>query len=48
MKYGSVNYLQVIVARQSLLTSQLNVLSDRYNEIDSYISLYQALGGGVK
>jgi multidrug efflux system outer membrane protein len=48
MKYGSTNYLQVIVARQSLLSAQLNVLSDRYNEIDSYITLYQALGGGVK
>ena len=48
MKYGSVNYLQVIVARQSLLSAQLSKLSDRYSEIDSYIALYQALGGGVK
>jgi outer membrane protein, multidrug efflux system len=48
MKYGSVNYLQVIVTRQSLLSAQLSKLSDRYSEIDSYIVLYQALGGGVK
>lgn len=47
MKYGSTNYLQVIVSRQSLLSAQLNVLTDKYNKIESYIILFQALGGGM-
>lgn len=46
MKYGTINYLQVLTARQSLLSAQLNLASDRYNEIQGVINLYHALGGG--
>ena len=47
MKYGTVNYLQVLTARQSLLSAQLTLASDRYNEIQGVINLYHALGGGA-
>jgi len=46
MKYGSTNYLQVIIARQSLLSAQLDLLSNHYNELESIVTLYEALGGG--
>ena len=46
MRYGTTNYLQVIIARQSLLSAQLNMLADRYEVLDNYILLYQNLGGG--
>ena len=43
---ADTNYLQVLTARQSLLSAQLNVASDRYDEIQGVIELYHALGGG--
>ena len=42
---AEVNYLQVITARQSLLSAQLTVAQDRYEEIQGVIQLYHALGG---
>lgn len=46
MGYGTTNYLEVLTARQSLLNAQLTQVSNRFTEIQSVISLYQALGGG--
>ncbi|MBM6890697.1 TolC family protein [Bacteroides caecigallinarum] len=46
MEYGTTNYLEVLTARQSLLSAQLTQVSNRFTEIQSVISLYQALGGG--
>lgn len=46
MEYGTTNYLEVLTARQSLLNAQLTQVSNRFTEIQSVISLYQALGGG--
>ena len=46
MEYGTTNYLEVLTARQSLLSAQLTQVSNRFMEIQSVISLYQALGGG--
>ena len=43
---ADTNYLQVLTARQSLLSAQLAVTSDRYDEIQGVIELYHALGGG--
>ena len=43
---ADTNYLQVLTARQSLLSAQLTVVSDRYDEIQGVIELYHALGGG--
>ncbi len=46
MDYGSTNYLEVLTARQTLLNAQLSQTANRFTEIQSIISLYQALGGG--
>ena len=48
MKHSSQNYLEVIVARQSLLNAELTCVSDSYDEIQSVIALYRALGGGAE
>ncbi|MDO4165261.1 MAG: TolC family protein [Bacteroides sp.] len=47
MKHGTTNYLEVLTARQSLLSAQLSLVSDRYAEMEGVINLYHALGGGV-
>lgn len=44
---ADMNYLQVLTARQSLLSAQLTVASNRYDEIQGVIELYHALGGGA-
>lgn len=46
MENGSSNYLEVLTAQESLLSARLTLLQNRYREIASFISLYQALGGG--
>jgi NodT family efflux transporter outer membrane factor (OMF) lipoprotein len=46
MDYGSSTYLEVLSAQEELLSAQLTQITNRYNEISSIISLYQALGGG--
>lgn len=48
MRHGSANYLQVVVARQSLLRAQLDALADRYSRMESVVTLYKALGGGCR
>ena len=48
MQYDEgVNYLQVLMARQSLLEARLQLLAHRYEMIDAHIQLYKALGGGM-
>ncbi len=46
MEYGTTNYLEVLTARQTLLTAQLSQTANRFAEIQSVVTLYQALGGG--
>ncbi len=46
MQHGTTTYLEVLTAQQSLLSAQLNQVSNRFDEIQSVINLYQALGGG--
>lgn len=48
MKYGNVNYLEVLLAQQALLEAQMTNIDDKYNEIKGVIDLYHALGGGIK
>ncbi len=43
---GNATYLEVLTARQTLLTAQLNVVTDRFTQLQSVINLYKALGGG--
>ena len=48
MQYDEdVNYLQVLLARQSLLEARLQLLAHRYEMIAAHIQLYKALGGGM-
>ena len=42
-----VNYLQVLLARQALLESRLQLLMHRFELMSAHIQLYKALGGGM-
>ena len=46
MQHSSQNYLEVLTARQSLLQAELDMATDRFDEIQGVINLYHALGGG--
>lgn len=46
LKYSSANYTEVLVAQQSLLSAELNSVSDRLQQLQSVVNLYRALGGG--
>lgn len=46
MEHGTTTYLEVLTARQNLLSAQLTRTANRFSEIQSVISLYCALGGG--
>ena len=46
MEHGTTTYLEVLTARQSLLSAQLSQTANRFAEIQSVINLYKALGGG--
>ncbi len=45
---GNATYLELLTARQSLLSARLNVVSDRFSQLQSVVSLYNALGGGCE
>ena len=48
MKYDSeVNYLQVLLARQSLLDAKLALHANRFALVEATIQLYKALGGAA-
>jgi len=46
MEHGSNTYLEVLTARQSLLSAQLSESANRLIKAENIINLYQALGGG--
>jgi len=46
MRHGTTTYLDVLTAEQSLLSAQLSQASDRFDELQGVVNLYQALGGG--
>lgn len=43
---GQASYLEILTAQQSLLSAQLNEVSDTFQRMQAVIDLYQALGGG--
>lgn len=43
---GESTYLEMLTAQQSLLSAQLNEVTDMYDRIQAIINLYKALGGG--
>lgn len=48
MEYGNATYIEVLNAQQTFLSAQLNQTANRFAEIQSVITLYNALGGGAK
>ncbi|WP_455627975.1 TolC family protein [Parabacteroides chinchillae] len=43
---GEASYLETLTAQQSLLSAQLNEVSDTFQRMQAVVNLYQALGGG--
>jgi multidrug efflux system outer membrane protein len=48
LKQSSSTYLEVITAQQTLLNAELSKVADDFYKMQAVVSLYQALGGGVK
>lgn len=48
LKAGNANYLEVISAQSNLLSAKLNGVSDRLEQLQAMINLYEALGGGIE
>lgn len=46
MHHSPTNYLEVLTARQSLLSAELVQAQDKFEEIQGVIDLYRATGGG--
>lgn len=46
MQHGTTTYLEVLTAQQSLLSARLTQVTDRFDELQGFVNLYQALGGG--
>lgn len=45
---GNASYLEILTARQSLLSAKLNLVQDSFTRCQSLVSLYNALGGGCE
>lgn len=43
---AGATYLEILTAQQSLLSAQLNEVSDTFQRMQAVVNLYQALGGG--
>lgn len=48
LKNGYANYLDLLTARQSALTAELNIINSKLQQLVSVVDLYKALGGGWK
>jgi multidrug efflux system outer membrane protein len=46
VRFGSANYTEVLTAEQNLLTTQLNSVNDRLQQLQAIVFLYRSLGGG--
>jgi multidrug efflux system outer membrane protein len=46
LEYGMINYIEVLVAKNNALASQLSLVNIKYNQQLAIINLYRALGGG--
>jgi multidrug efflux system outer membrane protein len=45
-KGGATSFLEVLTTQQQYFTSELNLQQAWSSELQSYVTLYQALGGG--
>ncbi len=43
---GEASYLEILTAQQALLTAQLDGATDNFEQLQSVVNLYRALGGG--
>ncbi|MBU2940953.1 efflux transporter outer membrane subunit [Lacinutrix sp. C3R15] len=48
LKNGYANYLDLLTARQSALSAELNIIDSQLQQLISIVDLYEALGGGWK
>ena len=48
MEHGTATYLEVLSARQSYLSARLSETANTLAQLQSLISLYQAVGGGAE
>ncbi|MBP1639734.1 MAG: efflux system, outer rane lipoprotein, NodT family [Bacteroidetes bacterium] len=48
LKAGEANYTEVLSAQRDLLSAQLNQVNDKLEQLTYGVSLYKALGGGVR
>jgi outer membrane protein, multidrug efflux system len=48
LEYGMVNYLEVLTAKDNALSSELDLIDNKYLQYAAIIELYRALGGGWK
>lgn len=46
LKNGYANYLDLLTARQSALSAELNLIDSKLQQLLSVVNLYEALGGG--
>ena len=46
LEYGLANYLEVLTAKDQALNTELNLIDNQFNQYNSIITLYRALGGG--
>lgn len=46
LKSGYANYLDLLTARESALSAELNVIDNKLKQLQSIVNLYEALGGG--
>ncbi|UUC44459.1 efflux transporter outer membrane subunit [Flavobacterium cerinum] len=48
LNHGFVNYLEVLTAKNSALSSELDLIDNKYRQFNAIITLYKALGGGTQ
>ena len=48
LKNGYANYLDLLTARESALSAELNVIDSKLQQLVAVVDLYKALGGGLK
>jgi len=46
LKNGYANYLDLLTARQSALSAELNLITNKLSQLSSTVELYRSLGGG--
>ncbi|MDR9449137.1 MAG: TolC family protein, partial [Psychroflexus sp.] len=48
LESGSINYLEVLNARENALNTKLELVNTRLQEVNAQVELYRSLGGGWK